>query len=121
MATIPPKGTVQNKRWPSGITTYVTDTDVTLTKTWQLFTFGCMQAEWDLWNDTPPLTPSPLSPMLVMGYIEWSWDGITVAGRIYEAPAANLPGEHWREWLFTKSGVYLRGQHGGESYRMWTR
>lgn len=58
---------------------------------------------WDLSNDEEDDAD----------YIEWSWDGTNVAGRL-------LPGETYHEDTHHRS-VWLRGEAAGSLYRMWAR
>jgi len=45
-------------------------------------------------------------------WIEWSWDGLAVAGRL---ELGDPPFE--MDWI-SRTSIYLRGQAGGESYRV---
>lgn len=63
--------------------------------------FGFISNSFDLSNDN------------AADYIEWSWDGVTVHGKL-------LFGETFGEFRKATS-IYLRAQVAGDKYRVWAR
>jgi hypothetical protein len=80
---------------------YEDDAGTALTNAFAEQLYGFTSSSFDLSNDDKT------------NYIEWSWDGVTVAGRLYK-------GETFHESQ-RRASIYLRGQAGGESYRVLSR
>jgi len=77
------------------------ETDIALTNGFVPQSFGFISTSFDISNDD------------ANNYIDWSWDGATVHGHL-------LKGETFGEQRKAMV-IYLRGQAGGEKYRIWAR
>ena len=79
---------------------FIDDTGLTLTTGFQAQLFGLNATSIIISNDD------------TAGYIEYSWNGSDVHGKL-------LAGETLILTRISQEDIHLRGQAGGESYRVW--
>lgn len=79
---------------------YNSHINLPLTTSFQEFNFNFSSTYIILVNDS------------AANWIEFSFDGVTVHGRLSKEEVLHLT-------LFSKPYIYLRGQRGNEPYRIW--
>ena len=79
---------------------FISDLDLTLTTGFQSRAFGFNATSIIISNDH------------ATNYIEYSWNGTDVHGKLFKGETLFLS-------RISRSNIYLRGQAGGEEFRVW--
>lgn len=79
---------------------FIDESDLTLTTDFQSHAFGFNAGSMIISNDD------------VSGYIEYSWNGSDVHGKLNAGETLILS-------RISQSDIHLRGQAGGEEFRIW--